>query len=174
MKTQKLLLFTILSFLVLFNPLSGQEAMPEGLPEDVAKHFLNGMEFSFFIAMMGFAIAGVVVQFLFDVIKTINYDTRTEKKFNWKSFWLKGGARMLGGFIILTISVIFFEQIATLLFNVSLTGAGADVSASVKLTGWSAFLLGLSIDSLIKIVVSFGSPGQFVKEVQTVVRKNGQ
>jgi len=113
MKKQNLFLFIIFFFLVLFNPLIGQEPpLPEGLPEDVANHFLNGMELSFFLAMMGFAIAGVVVQFLFDVIKSINYDSRTPKKFDWKSFFLKGGARMLGGFIILTISVIFFEQIA--------------------------------------------------------------
>jgi hypothetical protein len=146
------------------------QQLPEGMTEDVGKHLLNGMEPSFFIAMLLFAIAGVAVQFLFDVIKSVNYDKRTEERFNWKQFFLVGGARMIGSFIVLVMAVLFFDEISSVLFNA--VGGGNEVS--IQLTGWSSFLLGLSIDSLIKIVLDLKNPGRFVKEVGKVVTKNGK
>lgn len=126
------------------------------MESDVTKILLNGMELPFFIAMWIIAIAGMIVLFLSDVGDAVKYDSRTPKKFN---FWymLKSGAiRLITGIIVISIVIVYFEDVTAVVFN---------SESAVGIKGFSAFLLGLAVDVVIKKVVNYGKQSrQFLKK----------
>lgn len=108
---------------------------------------LNGMEIDFFFAMLLIGVVGMLIFFAADVRKAIMQDEKTPGKFSFKFLLLDKGLNLFIQFVILCLTIIYFEDITKLVFQ---------VEAGIKINGAVAFFLGLGINRIAKDVVSYG------------------
>jgi len=121
--------------------------------EEIAKILLNGMELPFFIAMLIAALLGASVLFLTDVGTAIKRDKTTPGKFNFWYMIKTGGARILVGFIVICVTIVYFGEISKIIFQ---------IETSLEINGVVAFLIGLGIDTIVKKVVKYGKDSTIV------------
>jgi len=111
---------------------------------EVKDILLNGMEIPFFIAMLLLSFAGVIVFFTIEVIKSIKYDMRTPKKFDFKTMIKMSCLRILLAIIVIPISIVYFGDMSKLIFQ---------ITDPLEMNGFVAFILGVSIDRLIDGII---------------------
>lgn len=129
------------------------------MDNEVYQLLLNGMPIKEFLVYYIFGIAGALSFFLYSVWNAINEDSNTPSKFSWK-FLLKGTIRVVLSLITLAFVVIYFKQISPFMFDVTNT------DVDVKINGFSAFLAGVSIDTIWKALLGVGKKG-----TTTIVKK---
>lgn len=123
------------------------------MEEEVAKILLNGMEVSFFIAMLIAALAGILVLFLTDVNSAVKKDKATPDKFNFWYMMKTGAARVIVGIIVISFSIVYFGELSKIVFQIDFP---------LEINGVVAFFIGLGSDTIVKKVVKYGRDGTIV------------
>ena len=116
------------------------------MKEEIFTTLLNGMAPTYFLAMYLAAWLGVLVFFLGGLFSAIKHDPGTPQKFDWKTFWQLSGLRFVIGGIGMAFAIIYFKDFSKLLFQID---TGLDVNGMV------AFLIGLSVDSIISGLLKY-------------------
>lgn len=123
------------------------------MEDQVTKILLNGMEVPFFIAMFIAALLGMLVLFLTDVNSAVKRDKSTPGKFSFLYMLKTGASRIIVGLIVISMSIIYFGEISTIVFQ---------IEVPLEINGIVAFLLGLGSDTIVKKVVKYGKDGTIV------------
>lgn len=104
------------------------------------------MEPARFIAMWLIGMTGVIIFFLIGVTRAIKVDPNTPGKFNARLF-LFGFIRVVISIVIIAIGVVYYPE-----FSVKILGA----PEPLEINGMAAFLLGLTVDVIIKKLYGIG------------------
>jgi len=123
---------------------------------DLTKLILEDMPVLYFWLYFGCTAIGALSSFFFSVYKAISHDNKTPFKWSWKHM-KKGAIRTFLTLIIMALAVIEWDTVSMILFN---------SDSPVKLTIWSAFLLGTLGDRIMEMV--FGGGQGTIKKMQRI------
>lgn len=114
--------------------------------EDMQSILLNGMPIGVFLAYYLVGVFGIAFLFLSNLLKAIESDPSTPRTFKW-IYFIKGLVRLVLALMALAFGIVYFSE---------LMGYIAEVpeGAEVEITGFSALLVGISVDQLSKKLVS--------------------
>lgn len=114
---------------------------------DVVNILLNGMEPARFVAMLLLAFAGAIVLFLSDVPNAIRNDPSSPDRFSFSYMLRTGAPRLIMGFIVVCVAILFFPEISRLVFA---------MPNPPPINGAIAFLIGIGADAIVKCIVTYG------------------
>jgi hypothetical protein len=137
----KKLLFLLLTLVVVF-PLLAQTDTTVAAPHqsEFVKTFMNGMAVGVFFAYMAWALIGLVLNLVIDIVRRKPQSPDSPVKFSWKYWWADNWCRIL-------IAVILIPVI-TLLFNFIM---------GVQLNLLSAFYIGWTGDQIAELLKRKGA-----------------
>lgn len=118
--------------------------------KEIMEIWLDGMSAGRFWAMYLTALSGILIFFLDDVRKGILQNPETPKHFSWQYF-IKGLFRFIINVVTLFFVLINYKDISEMILQ-----------TETVLNGASAFIAGISIDSIVKRLVGWSYEGKKV------------
>lgn len=114
--------------------------------EEMQAVILNGMPLGQFVAYYLVGVFGIAFFFLSNLLKAIETDPTTPRTFQW-IYFVKGLIRVVLALMALAFGIVYFSELMGYIVDVP-------QGAEVEITGFSALLVGISVDQLSKKLVS--------------------
>ena len=115
--------------------------------DEVSNLLLEGMSKAEFVTYYLIAIVGAMLFFMYNLYEQLFLTPGGRQPWSWHKF-AKGSLRVVMSLISLIFAVLYFEKASMILFQ---------TESPIKLTGWSAFTLGIGFDRIWKGLLGAGN-----------------
>ena len=114
--------------------------------DEVSSLLLEGMSKAEFVTYYLVAVAGAMLFFMYNLYEQLRLDPKGRQPWSWRKFF-GGSIRIVMSLISLVFAVLYFEKMSMIMFQ---------SDSPVRLTGWSAFTLGIGFDRIWKSLLGAG------------------